>query len=132
VGSVHAVTDIEFGQDRLDVVANGFGAEVQRRGDGSVTVAGGQQVGNLSLTPGEAVLIDLAVASAAANSRPAQFPQALLSAAGRRPCPQPAEGGGRRLHRVQIAAQLGQRGVVGTTERSHSAAAARQSPLASI
>jgi hypothetical protein len=30
MGNLHAVADIEFGQDRLDVVANGFGAEVQR------------------------------------------------------------------------------------------------------
>ena len=32
VDGPHALAGVEFGQDRLDVVANGFGAEVQRRG----------------------------------------------------------------------------------------------------
>ena len=48
---VGTVLHAQFGQDRLDVVANGFGAEVQRRGDGGVAVAGGQQIGDLILRP---------------------------------------------------------------------------------
>src|ERR1700744_6134639 len=69
-GGLHAVTDLEFGQDGLDVVAHGLRTEVQGRSDGGVTVPGGQQVGDLSLTPGEAVWIDLAEAGPPASGRP--------------------------------------------------------------
>ena len=116
VGGLHPVADLEFGQDGLDVMAHGFGTEVQRRGDGSVTVAGGQQVGDLSLTPGEAVRIDLAVASAAASCRSTKFGKSLLRTTGRRPRTEPTEGGRRRLHGDEVTAELRQRGIVRTAE----------------
>jgi hypothetical protein len=46
VRRLHPIADAEFGQDGFDMVANGFGAEVQRGSDRRVTVAGGQQVRN--------------------------------------------------------------------------------------
>jgi hypothetical protein len=42
-GGLHAVVHPEFDQDRTDVAAGGFGADMQRGGDRGVAVAGGDQ-----------------------------------------------------------------------------------------
>ena len=54
---VGAVLHAELGQDRLDMVTNGLGADVQFGGDLGVAQPGGKQIEDLALTPGQRVRV---------------------------------------------------------------------------
>jgi hypothetical protein len=54
-GGVGAVFDAEFGDDGADVVADGFGADVQPGGDVGIAAPSGQQLEYLAFPAGRSV-----------------------------------------------------------------------------
>jgi hypothetical protein len=113
-------------------VANGFGADVQRGGDVGVAAPRGEQLEQLAFAAGQSVWVSEDVGAAAALAWSAQRCQSLLGASCRGPGTKAAEGGQRRLHRGDVAAEFGNGHLIGPSPRCvHARTAPRQSPAAS-
>ena len=95
------------------MVADCFGADVQGGGDLGVAAPVGKQLEDLALTLGQSVRIGRRVGAPCGRGSSAQGGQSVLGTAGRRLGAELTEGGQRGLHRVDVAAELGERGVVG-------------------
>ena len=115
-GGLGAVVDTEFGEDRADVVACGFGADAQGGGDVSIAVAGGEQFEHIAFAAGQLVWIGAGVGEARVGGAAAGLYQAVTGSTGRGARAEPAEGGQRRFHGGNVAAELGHGGVVGAAQ----------------
>ena len=95
------------------MVPDRFAADVQGGGDLGVASPVGKQLEDLALTVGQSVRIGRRIGAPGGRGSSAQRGQSVLGPAGRRRGAELAEGGQRGLHRVDVATELGQRGVVG-------------------
>lgn len=111
-GGLDTVVHSKFRQDRTDVMANGFAAERQFRGDFDVVVASCNQDEYFAFTPAQTVWVSINFGPAATVRSAAQRYEALLGALGRRTGAQCPKGGQRRFHTAEITAELGDGGLV--------------------
>src|SRR5271167_508781 len=111
-----AVLDAEFGENRADVVAYGLGADAKDRGDVGVAMAPCEQGEHVAFAAGQPVWVGAGVGAARAGGAAAGLCEALTGSAGRGAGAQPSEGGQGLFDGSNVAAELGQRGVVRATE----------------
>src|ERR1700730_11039991 len=76
-GGLGAVVDAEFGEDRADVVAYGFGTDAQGGGNVGIAVAGGEQFEHVAFAGGQSVWVGAGVGVARVGRAAAGLREAL-------------------------------------------------------